>query len=586
MPRNQDHLDELLSLLREEASDIGFRAIRSLIDAWPTDGTVSEAVLTAQEEMGGWPDSVRHVNWEHDLKELGRVIAAPSWALVRSLELTQSPAEVVKVLDATHTPIRRIKVFALDDASLQGFAGPASLSHLLAIELQGYDVAPETLREFLFTGLPKGIRTLKLSAFVGDAAWRVAAEFLKSERGIRLDEVALVAYPDFFVRDLAAHFPEGSQTLFEIGVGGDGLSHLEALTESPQFASRLGSLCLGSKRLGDEGVSKLASCQHFHNLEKLELRFNQIGPTGVAALAKAPFASRLKHLDLHWNPLGDEGIAAIPNSDRENLESLVLSKTQCSDAGANALAESTGLGTLTALDLTQNDIGDAGVAAIAESAALAGLRSLRMGYNPFGDSVCPALADARFTNLRELDLSDTRLSPGMLELLANSKSLRELRSLNLTSCDIGDEEAAVLASSSAWTYLQVLDLTSSILGDEGLRAIATSPSLADLRVLNLTGDPGQKRGFGDKGILALAETETLTKLVELNLVCRNISEGAMIRLANSPAMRRLDRVFLYHTGYFQTWLDAPGLRPALRACVKSQMDEAKEQEMEDMEDDD
>ena len=293
----------------------------------------------------------------------------------------------------------------------------------------------------------------------------------------------------------------------------------------------------------------------------------------------------MKHLDLHWNPLGDEGVAAITNAKLDNLESLVLSKTQCSDAGAKTIAESAGLNSLTALDIGQNDIGDIGVAAIAESAGLAGLRSLRMGYNPFGDSVCRSLADSRLVNLRELDLSDTRLSPDMLELMANTKSLRQLRSLNLTSCDIGDEAAFALASASAWTSLQVLDLTNSTLGDDGLRAIASSPSLSNLRILNLAGYPGKNRGFGDQGILALVESETLDKLVELNLVGRSISEEAMRRLANSRAMRRLDRLFLEDTGHYQTWLDAPNLRPMLRACVKSQMKDA-EKEIQDVEDPD
>ena len=288
MSASHGQLSELATLLREAPSDVVFRAICSLIDTWPADGSVREAVQTAQEGLEAWPDSLRHVDWEHDLEQqLRPCMAAPSWPLVRSLESTQSPPEVVKVLDFPHSLIRRIRVFPVDDAALQEFAGCDSLPHLSAIDLQGYDISPDTLRGFLFDRLPESLATLSLAGIHGEDVWSAVSEFLNSEKAARLERLTLWHYPDSLIQSLMGS-PPGAPTLLEL----PRVSDLDALRESPQFASRLGSLYLGSKSLGDEGVIKLASCRHLHNLERLELRFNQIGPAGMAALAKAPFLSR------------------------------------------------------------------------------------------------------------------------------------------------------------------------------------------------------------------------------------------------------------------------------------------------------
>lgn len=92
---------------------------------------------------------------------------------------------------------------------------------------------------------------------------------------------------------------------------------------------------------------------------------------------------------------------------------------------------------------------------------------------------------------------------GDIEALARSPVLARLTALRVTG-EIGDEGAQALAESEHLSGLLNLNLGSTGVGEEGAAALAESEGLSSLQRLSLTGNE-----LGDEGGVALAESETL-----------------------------------------------------------------------------
>jgi len=86
-----------------------------------------------------------------------------------------------------------------------------------------------------------------------------------------------------------------------------------------------------------------------------------------------------------------------------------------------------------------------------------------------------------------------------------------LFSLYLRGNRIGEEGARALAQSEHLASLTDLDLNSNEIGDEGARALAQSPHLASLTQLHLA-----YNGIREEGARALAQSEHLASLTHLS----------------------------------------------------------------------
>ncbi len=98
-------------------------------------------------------------------------------------------------------------------------------------------------------------------------------------------------------------------------------------------------LDLNGKKIGDAGVQFLIGSSLIAGLEKLDLRYNDLSAEGARLLSSAQFP-KLKKLILRHNILGDAGALAVAaSSGFPVLEELQLNWAEVRDEGALAFAE-------------------------------------------------------------------------------------------------------------------------------------------------------------------------------------------------------------------------------------------------------
>jgi len=71
--------------------------------------------------------------------------------------------------------------------------------------------------------------------------------------------------------------------------------------------TRLRKLCLGTNRIGDEGVVALADSTNVSQLTYLEITRNQLTDVSARALIRSPHLGRLRELHLRGNQFSEEG---------------------------------------------------------------------------------------------------------------------------------------------------------------------------------------------------------------------------------------------------------------------------------------
>jgi uncharacterized protein (TIGR02996 family) len=297
------------------------------------------------------------------------------------------------------------------------------------------------------------------------------------------------------------------------------------LAASP-FLSRLVSLATegGEAHIGDDGLRHLLSSPHLSRLRALRLVNSELGHAGLTALAGSPLLGRLAALTVAGGAdgLADPAIEALAASPYlRGLKYLALvSLEEMGPSGARALATSSALAGLEALDLAFNRIGEEGCAAIAASPHLAGLRWLRLEEAGFGDRGVEALASSpSLGRLTHLFLGGNSIGDRAVEALAGSPNVQQLRTLGLSDTNIGDAGAAALAGSAHLRELRSLGLGFTAIGDEGVRALAGSSGLPLLTALGLSG-----AHVTDIGAALLAASPYLGRLRRLVIGESAISE--------------------------------------------------------------
>lgn len=381
--------------------------------------------------------------------------------------------------------------------------------------------------------------------------------------------------------------PEG-RLIVALDLGGEHLSPTDvARLGRSRAALQLTQLDLRSCALGPDGAAALAEGSSLVSIERLDLSGNTLGIRGILALGAhtmpalaaldlaeneiGPDVAALSwalsgpsELSLRYNALGDIGAEALarivpPGSP---LRSLNLAANQIGARGAEHLAGCEGLRELRALDLSVNTIGDAGAAALASSRALGALSSLSLWTAGIGPAGARALGTAEEIPLEYLALTGNRIGPagaaalasgalGGLEALEIASAdlqeeglralaggrLGELHTLDLSGNNLGPEAASVLASS--FPSLVKLNAGYNPIGDEGARAIASSQRLAALEELDLP-----RCQIRDEGARALARADGLARLQKLNLSSNLIGGEATLALAGSVSLGALSELVL------------------------------------------
>ena len=167
---------------------------------------------------------------------------------------------------------------------------------------------------------------------------------------------------------------------------------------------RLQELDLGGNDIGDEGARSLSSTKL--RLKSLNLSGNGITGAGVRSLGSGSLLSGLSSLDLTMNEIQADGAQALADVPFGDLKFLFLLGCEVGTEGAQALATSQALKSLTVLALSGNSVGDQGAAAIADSPHLTGLTLLDLGANGIGNKGAIAIAKSpTLTTLKSLELS-------------------------------------------------------------------------------------------------------------------------------------------------------------------------------------
>ena len=234
-------------------------------------------------------------------------------------------------------------------------------------------------------------------------------------------------------------------------------------------------------------IQRLADCSFLNQIRELDLSGNDLGNGGLNLLLQSPYLTRVESLDLSFNSLADVGMAY--------------------------LASATGLPRLRSLSLTDNSaIGAEGIRALAESSRLAGLRAL--------------------------DVSGLTVDEAGVREVTNSRYLSRLHTFNIRSCGIADHGLAELSRSALLGRMiarsGLLDLRENLIGDEGIEALANSPYLTRLTSLDLS-----KNLIADRGLWLFANSTNLPRLRRLAIRSNYLKDDGAAALAASPLMKRL-----------------------------------------------
>jgi uncharacterized protein (TIGR02996 family) len=268
-----------------------------------------------------------------------------------------------------------------------------------------------------------------------------------------------------------------------------------------------------------------------------KVRFVAVGDR-LAKLVQSPLLRHVRELDLCGNDVGNRGPILLARSKHlARLDALDLSFTDLGDKGLQALADSPVFGTLRSLQIGGNGqvsgnsrLGLPGLRALANSPHLTGLIRLDVSNNNLSDAALRALLDGpNARRLSRLDLHTNRLGDAgtavLVESLVFTKMAELDRKIDLRRVEMGPAGARALAASQALRAVEELNLDGNHLGDAGLAALAASDNLPRLRALSL-----RENRIGDDGARALARSRLMATLRDLDLTGNIIKEDSQDRL--------------------------------------------------------
>jgi uncharacterized protein (TIGR02996 family) len=176
-----------------------------------------------------------------------------------------------------------------------------------------------------------------------------------------------------------------------------------------------------------EHVEQLSRSGAAGQLTSLDLTDCEVGAGGTRAITTPERFGRLARLRLDYGRVGDEGAEALAKSSLDRLTVLSLFAAGVGPAGAQVLANSSGLKRLVALDLGHNPLGEQGGRAIAACSALAALRVLSLSGCQIGPRGAASLIHSTaLGKLERLDATNNGLSAAAKEELCERFGARVL----------------------------------------------------------------------------------------------------------------------------------------------------------------
>jgi uncharacterized protein (TIGR02996 family) len=327
--------------------------------------------------------------------------------------------------------------------------------------------------------------------------------------------------------------------LRENGYIGAALPHLVA---SPHL-NNLTVLDLSRNPLGRVGVEALVSGANLPALKELNLTGTDLGADcidplfwGLSRTPGAPsraLGARITTLRLADNALGESGAQALEERMPGTVHDLDLARNRFRVAGLLALVgrgrnPGRGIHGVRRLDLSGNDINPAGAEALASSYHLRTLTAIDLDHNGLEDDGAEALVQHSLSpldGLRELSLAGNLITSSGMQALLRLRCLPLLTRLEMDNNRLGASGADLIASCEALAGLTHLGLGRNRLGPAGVENLVASPHLTRLTRLDLNGN-----GIGVRGVEALLAAPHLERLVELNVSGNRLDPDEVHRL--------------------------------------------------------
>jgi hypothetical protein len=217
----------------------------------------------------------------------------------------------------------------------------------------------------------------------------------------------------------------------------------------------------------------------------VDLNELQVGPDDIETLSDLYHEGHLqsvRHLNLRNSGVGDDELRTIANMSSLRLESIDLRGNDVTDAGLQTLISSDVSKSLVHLDLSFTNIGPGGIGALLQEPPR-GLESLILRFVDLSTDPLVLSLDGSSLELKELDLTYTRIGIVGLLALAKSPLLRSVEVLNLDGISV-EEGFADFLEAAPLDSLRVLAV-GGVFGEDLPQILATSP--LQLRELSLVG---------------------------------------------------------------------------------------------------
>jgi uncharacterized protein (TIGR02996 family) len=192
------------------------------------------------------------------------------------------------------------------------------------------------------------------------------------------------------------------------------------------------------------------------------------------------------------------------------------------------------------LDLCDSDLGNGGVNVLVRSPHLAGLHALDLGFNGIDDAGVRLLArSAALPGLRDLALNDNREITGDgVRALADSPFFGGLRDLDLSENDVNDAGVRAVAESRSLGRLERLKLAGNHIGDAGVATLARSGLLRRLLARDTRLDL-RANAVGPVGGQALARADSLASALVVDLTRNYLGDDGVAAVVGSPHVARV-----------------------------------------------
>jgi uncharacterized protein (TIGR02996 family) len=291
---------------------------------------------------------------------------------------------------------------------------------------------------------------------------------------------------------------------------------------------------LGDTGLTTDGLRALLRSKHLTGLKTLNLSTSAIGDAGAAELIAWPGLARLEALDVSGCQLTGGGFACLVASEKlAHLKLLRIGRNEPGPFGLDALLRSAHLGRLTSLDLRGTELGPIS-APFRAAAFVPTLTHLDLDSAMFQAGMYESLTQCALPALKWLRLSNVPLGPATAGELAGASFRATLEELYLENCNLGMASGNFF-NQAKFPNLRTLDLSNNRIERYGLEMLASRPA----RFPALTNLQLGDNQLSPEAVAEMAKSKVLAKLTDLDLHGNKIGPAGAIALADSKYLTEL-----------------------------------------------